>query len=107
MARFRPNIVVEGAEAFAEDHWGQIRIGSAVFEAVKNCTRCIITTIDQQSGEKTGKEPLKTLATYRNSEKGVLFGENLLVVKPGKIKVGDEVELLGSRGTFPRSTVAA
>jgi uncharacterized protein YcbX len=102
MDRFRANIVVEGAEAFAEDGWGRVQIGSAMFEAVKPCTRCLITTIDQSTGQKTGKEPLKTLASFRNSEKGVRFGENLLVTKTGIIKVGNEVEFLAARGDYPR-----
>jgi uncharacterized protein YcbX len=102
MDRFRANIIVEGAEAFAEDGWGTLQIGSAVFEAVKPCTRCIVTTIDQAIGQKTGKEPLKTLASFRNSEKGVRFGENLIVIAPGKIKVGDAVNLLATRGLYPK-----
>ena len=101
MDRFRANVVVEGAEAFAEDNWGRFKIGSAVFEAVKPCGRCIITTIDQATGQKTGKEPLKTLASFRNSEKGVRFGENLIVIEPGKIEVGDELEFLAPRGQYP------
>ena len=65
MNRFRPNIVVSGAEAFAEDDWKTIRVGDASFRSTKPCARCVITTIDQARGEFDGKEPLRTLATYR------------------------------------------
>ena len=106
MDRFRANIVVENAAAFAEDEWGRFRLGTAVLEAVKPCARCIITTIDQATGEKTGKEPLKTLASFRNSEKGVRFGENLIVIEPGMVRVDDEVEFLAPRGKFPKEGVA-
>lgn len=57
MNRFRPNFVVEGSEAFAEDDWKQIKIGSSVFHVVKPCARCVITTIDQTLGDKQGVEP--------------------------------------------------
>jgi hypothetical protein len=92
MNRFRPNLVVHGAEAFAEDRWSEIRIGEAVLRAVKPCGRCQVTTTDQASGEVTGPEPLATLAGYRDSrEYGVLFGMNLVTLQPGKVAVGDTV----------------
>jgi len=97
MNRFRPNFVVAGSEAFAEDTWKRIRIGSAEFHLVKPCARCVMTTVDQASGEKNGPEPLKTLASYRNRRGKVLFGQNLIVEKAGGvIRAGDEVEVLGS-----------
>jgi uncharacterized protein len=95
MNRFRPNFVVEGAEAFAEDTWRKIRIGESVFHLVKPCGRCVMTTVDQATGEKTGKEPLATLSTYRSVNGKVLFGQNLIADKPGGVvRVGDEVEVL-------------
>ncbi|MET4694573.1 MOSC domain-containing protein [Endozoicomonas lisbonensis] len=94
MDRFRPNIVINGLEAFAEDDWQRIRIGSVEFRVSKACTRCIMTTIDTQTGIK-GKEPLQTLANYRRGEKGVLFGMNLNHDNEGVISVGDPVEILG------------
>lgn len=92
MERFRPNMVIEGAEAFAEDDWKQLRIGELIFHCVKPCSRCIMTTIDEQA--KTNKEPLATLATYRKNEFGVCFGENLVHRNTGILRVGDEVEIL-------------
>jgi uncharacterized protein YcbX len=97
MNRFRPNIVVGGCEAFAEDSLVRFRIGNVVFRATKPCIRCIMTTTDQLTGER-GKEPLRTLATYRRSPKDptqLMFGYNLVnETKAGEIRVGDPVEIL-------------
>lgn len=90
MNRFRPNIVVEGAEPFDEDAWKIFNIGDARFAGVKPCARCVMTTVDQATGSK-GEEPLRTLSTYRKMGNKVLFGQNLLVMKPGQIAVGDAI----------------
>lgn len=92
MDRFRPNLVVGGCEPFAEDGWEEIRIGDIYFRVAKPCARCAITTVDQETGKK-GKEPLTTLATFRNSPSGVLFGQNLIHEAPGTLRVGDAVEV--------------
>lgn len=98
MNRFRPNFVVEGSERFAEDAWKKIRVGDSIFHVVKPCARCVITTVDQTRGEKVGKEPLKTLATYRNKNGKVLFGQNLIAEGAGgTVKVGDKVQILELR----------
>ncbi len=92
MNRFRPNLVVSGAGAFAEDGWREIRIGEAVFRAAKPCGRCQVTTTDQATGEVLGPEPLATLAAFREStEFGVMFGMNLVSVREGTVRVGDEL----------------
>lgn len=92
MSRFRPNLVVSGALPYAEDAWKQIRIGEAVFAAAKPCGRCQVTTTDQATGEVMGPEPLATLATYRDSQEfGTMFGMNLVLVRPGTVRVGDLV----------------
>lgn len=111
MNRFRPNIVVSGSEAFAEDDWKVMKFGNAVFRSTKPCARCVITTIDQTKGEFTGKEPLKTLSTYRlakdvvpdrleafgMSPTAVLFGQNLITESIGStIKVGDAATVVES-----------
>lgn len=93
MNRFRPNLVVSGTEAFAEDTWKKIRVGELIFHVVKPCSRCVLTTVDQETGLK-GVEPLKTLSQYRKEGAKVLFGQNLLQETNGTIKVGDEVEVL-------------
>jgi uncharacterized protein YcbX len=95
MNRFRPNFVVSGSDAFAEDSWRIVRIGSTVFHVVKPSERCVLTTVDQTLGEKTGKEPLRTLSIFRNIKGKVLFGQNLIAENPGGvIRVGDEVQVL-------------
>ncbi len=93
MNRFRSNLVVSGATPWAEDGWGEIAIGDAVFRAVKACGRCQVTTTDQATGEIRGPEPLKTLSSFRETDKGILFGVNLVPVKLGTVRVGDRVEL--------------
>ncbi len=94
MNRFRPNFVVAGSDAYAEDGWKEIRIGEALLRGVKPCGRCQVTTTDQTTGEVVGPEPLATLATYRDSsEFGVMFGMNLVTLVTGAIHVGDAVEL--------------
>lgn len=95
MNRFRPNIVVRGCNAFAEDTWREIRIGELTFEVVKPCARCVVTTIDPATGESEA-EPLKTLATYRRTDDGkVMFGQNVIhVKKSGVIRVGDEITVV-------------
>jgi uncharacterized protein len=91
--RFRPNIVVDGAQAFAEDGWGRIRIGNVSFRVVKPCVRCAITTVDPAVGAFAGAEPLRTLATFRRSGDGVLFGMNMVNEGLGVIAVGDTVHI--------------
>ena len=95
MNRFRPNIVVSGCDPFAEDGWQRIRIGDVEFAAVKKCARCKITTIDQEDAS-VGTEPLTTLASYRYmEERGVMFGQNMIPVTMGVIRVGDQIEQVG------------
>jgi len=88
MDRFRPNIVVGGCDPHAEDSWSSVRIGEVSFRVVKPCARCVITTTDQLTGERS-PEPLRTLATYRRQGGGVMFGQNLIHDGPGVIRVGD------------------
>ncbi len=93
--RFRPNLLVSGAEAYAEDSWQRIRIGTLEFRVVKPCSRCIITTLDPQSGERhSAREPLATLKGYREREGQVYFGQNLIACGSGEIEVGAPVDVL-------------
>lgn len=94
--RFRPNVYVEGPAPFAEDEWLEIRIGDCGFRVVKPCPRCTVTTIDPATGVR-GKEPLQTLAGYRRTEGGVMFGQNVIHDGGGEIRVGDPVEVLSRR----------
>ncbi len=93
MNRFRPNIVVAGSGPFAEDKWGKLIAGDAIFNCLKACARCQVPTIDQETGTM-GKEPIKTLSLFRKEANKVLFGMNAVIEKQGMVKVGDVITLL-------------
>ncbi|EAY25851.1 MOSC domain-containing protein [Microscilla marina] len=93
MNRFRPNLVVSGTDAFAEDTWKKIKVGEIIFHVVKPCARCVLTTVDQATGIK-GIEPLRTLSQYRKVGTKVMFGQNLLPENKGQLSIGDKVEVL-------------
>jgi len=96
MERFRPNLIIRGVDSHAEDSWRRLRVGAMRFLVCKPCPRCVIPTIDPETFEKD-KEPLATLATYRRSELGVIFGQNLVHEGLGELSLGDEVEVLEER----------
>lgn len=98
MSRFRPNLVISGCDAFAEDTWREISIGSIDFRLPKPCSRCIVPTIDQDTAEH-GKEPLATLNRIRKWQNKVYFGQNALHDQCGELTVGDQVQIkrTGSR----------
>lgn len=98
MLRFRPNIVVQDSEPYDEDSWQQFRMGEMDFYGVKPCARCVLTTIDPQTAQ-VGKEPLRTLATYRQWKHKILFGQNVLAQSTGalplgRLQVGQAVEVV-------------
>ena len=93
MNRFRPNLVFTGGQPYEEDSWKLLTIGNNKFAGVKPCSRCVLTTVDQNTGEK-GKEPLATLAKYRQHENKIYFGQNLLSIDHHTIHEGDEIKLL-------------
>ncbi|MCC8408023.1 MOSC domain-containing protein [Mucilaginibacter sp. UR6-1] len=90
MNRFRPNIVFSGGEPYAEDIINDFTINHIGFQGVKLCARCVMTTIDQETGVKN-KEPLKTLSGYRRKDKKILFGQNVIHRGTGIISVGDQL----------------
>lgn len=90
MDRFRPNIVVSTETPFTEDDLDIFHLGEAIFKRVKPCSRCIITTTDQLTGKRS-KEPLKTLSEYRKIDQKVLFGQNLICLREGVVKTGDNL----------------
>jgi uncharacterized protein YcbX len=90
MDRFRPSIVIAGASPFAEDDYARVAIGEVAFRGSKRCDRCAVTTVDQQTGVR-GKEPLRTLATFRQQDSKVWFGMNLIHEGAGTLHVGDLV----------------
>jgi len=95
--RFRPNFVFTDGEPFEEDAWHEFTVGNVRFFGVKPCARCIMTTIDQETGEKKGKEPLLTLNKYRKAGNKILFGQNVLISQLGTVSVGDDVTILSRK----------
>lgn len=93
MNRFRPNAVVDGTEAWAEDGWRRVRIGEVVFRVPKPCGRCVITTTDQRTGVR-GREPLRTLGRHRNINSQLVFGQNLVPETSGTLHVGDPLTVV-------------
>lgn len=98
MARFRPNIVFKGGKPHQEDELRKLQINGVELFGVKPCARCVLTTIDPETTEK-GKEPLKTLATYRKVGAKILFGENFIPMNEGEIKVDDHLEIKEEKST--------
>lgn len=90
--RFRPNLIVSGSDAYAEDLWEHVSIGEVRLKGIKPCKRCVLVTVDPEKGTK-GAEPLKTLSTYRRKDKHVLFGQNFIWESGETLKVGDAVQL--------------
>jgi uncharacterized protein len=97
MERFRPNVVIDGVAAYDEDRIHELRAGSVTLRLVKPCTRCSITTTDQQAGVVDGVEPLATLKTYRHDSKlrGEAFGQNAIVVEGvgSSLRVGQDFDI--------------
>lgn len=91
--RFRANIIVEGTEPHEEDSWREVRTAQQTLFGVKPCARCVMTTIDPETAV-AGKEPLKTLSSYRQIGNKILFGENFIPKEEGVLKVGDEVTVV-------------
>jgi uncharacterized protein YcbX len=95
MNRFRPNIVVDGLPAYGEDAVHEFHGDKVRLRIVKGCTRCAITTTNQETGERTTDEPLRTLSEYRLDRqlKGVIFGQNAVLLEGvGKeLRVGQEL----------------
>ncbi len=91
MNRFRPSIVFTGGLPFQEDAMKSFKINDTQFYGVKLCGRCAVTTTNQETAER-GKEPLKTLATYRTINNKVCFGQNIIGRAGGEIRVGDKID---------------
>ena len=93
MLRFRPNLVFSGGYPFVEDDLKVFHINGLKMQVVKPCARCVVTTVDMATAKK-GKEPLKTLASYRMKGNKIFFGQNILLEdKETIIRVGDELVL--------------
>lgn len=90
--RFRPNFVFSKGKPHEEDNWKSFHIGNILFEGVKPCSRCVVTTINTDTGEK-GHEPLKALANYRKLNGKIYFGENIIPRTSGDVQIGDIIEV--------------
>ncbi|MCE5295121.1 MAG: MOSC domain-containing protein [Chlamydiales bacterium] len=93
MNRFRPNLVISKTEPYEEDTWKRIRIGNITFNCVKPCSRSVITTINQERAEE-GSEPLNSMASFREIDGKICFGQNLTHEGSGILEVGTEIEIL-------------
>jgi len=92
MNRFRPNIVIRGGQPYEEESWTRVVIGDVVYEAsTEPCGRCPMINVDQEKGERSGKDPLKTLAGYRRLQGVVLFGKYMVPQSRGVVRVGDSI----------------
>jgi len=91
IVRFRPNVVIDGEEPFAEDAWPTVRIGNLRFRTTMVCDRCVMTTVDPIK-LASGKEPIRTLARHRRWDRKTWFGTRLVPLGTGTICVGDAVE---------------
>ncbi|HLT90407.1 MAG TPA: MOSC domain-containing protein [Woeseiaceae bacterium] len=103
MSQFRPNLVVAGSEPFAEDGWSRIRIGKLELTVAKPCSRCVMVTVDPETGKfLPGREPLTTLGRYRRgADREVYFGQNLVPLADGELELGAPVEVLETRPPNP------
>ncbi|NOY90509.1 MAG: MOSC domain-containing protein [Deltaproteobacteria bacterium] len=92
MLRFRPNLVIEGLEPWAEDELGGFELGGVPMRSVKPCERCSITCVDPETGERE-VEPLRTLSRFRTIDGRVLFGVNVVHDAEGSLRVGDALSV--------------
>jgi uncharacterized protein YcbX len=115
--RFRPNLVIEGAEPFAEDTWSRIRVGGTTFRVAQDCSRCVLTTVHPDTIVR-GHEPIATLSRHRRWEGKVWFAVDLIPDRQpgdpgepgqpgGTLRVGDEVEVLEATRRREARTVPA
>ncbi len=87
--RFRPNIVLDGLDAYDEDHLAGLQSDDMILAVVKHCTRCNLPNVDPATAQ-VGVEPGRALAAQRSFEAGILFGVNAVVsVEEGVLRVGD------------------
>ncbi|MDO4698125.1 MAG: MOSC domain-containing protein [Pasteurellaceae bacterium] len=97
MEQFRGNIVIDGSQAFEEELWRRVQIGSVKFTFAQCCTRCILITRNVQTLElDPTSEPFRTLKQQHTNENGKpIFGIHLVPENSGVIRVGDKVQVFG------------
>lgn len=91
--RFRPNIVIDGCEAFAEDSWSQIKIGKMGFQLVKPCARCVMPSINMDTGQ-VQKEVMQVMIDHRKREGDVFMGQNMVHTGEGELQLGQAIEIV-------------
>ncbi|MEY4954443.1 MAG: hypothetical protein RI981_528, partial [Bacteroidota bacterium] len=89
--RFRANLIVEGSESFEEDTWEEISINSVRLFGAKPCARCQLINVEPATGQVDKGGMLKALATFRQKDNKVYFGQQMVPITLGQIQVGDEV----------------
>ncbi|MCD2197601.1 MOSC domain-containing protein [Actinomycetospora endophytica] len=103
MDRFRPSLVVDTDEPWAEDHWTVIAVGEVTLRLVKPCARCVMTSVVPETGTVEPGGPLRQLGRHRP---GVSFGVNAIPSTTGTVRVGDEVVVLERRDEHPVSAAS-
>ena len=96
MERFRPNIVVTGNPAWAEDSWKRLTINDVEFSLVKPCSRCIMPSVNPATAKKQ-MQVNQTLLTHRRRGRQTYFGQNALYDRFGTINIGDAVTVIDPR----------
>lgn len=100
MSRFRPNLVMRGTAPFEEDGWPALTVGNVKFRSPKPCARCLVITVDQDTGVKEPKsDTLLALAEFRTVGQKVIFGQNLIPDHEGWVAVGDSIEVSNERNS--------
>ncbi|MGW2397037.1 MOSC domain-containing protein [Kitasatospora sp. NPDC001664] len=105
MSRFRPNLVVTGTEPWEEDTWHRIKVGDVVLRTAELCGRCVVITLDQETGERRGARPLRALARHHRYGSTLAFGLSMVPERPeglrgdrlGTVRLGDEITVLATR----------
>ena len=100
MLQYRPNLVVEGGGAWEEDRWRTVAIENVILHLVKPCARCSVTTVDQGTGTR-GREPLRSLRRFREAGGKAYFGQNAVVGRTGRFRVGSNVHIVGKGAPRP------
>lgn len=88
--RFRANLLVSGCDAFDEDTFAEVAINAVQLFGAKPCARCQLVNVDPTTGQ-VDKGILNALASFRQKDNKVYFGQQMVPISLGKIKVGDEV----------------
>ncbi|TQO20342.1 hypothetical protein FB472_1973 [Rhodoglobus vestalii] len=101
VVRFRRNVVIDGAEPFVEESWSGVTIGDVRFRVTMICDRCVMTTVEPSTLVR-GTEPIRTLAARRRRDNKTWFGIRLTPLDPGRIHLGDQVQVLGAEQVQPQ-----